>query len=42
MLDAKGKPVVIEVNSNMRTVAVNKVSDIDLTLAILSYIVSNI
>ena len=42
MLDAKGKPLVIEVNSNMRTVAVNKDSDIDLTLTILSYIVSNI
>ncbi|MGI6735221.1 MAG: ATP-grasp domain-containing protein [Bacilli bacterium] len=41
MVSKKG-PLVIEVNSNMRTVAVNKVSDIDLTLAILNYIVDNL
>lgn len=35
-------PFVLEVNSNMRTVAVNKVSDIDLTLAILKYIVKKV
>lgn len=39
MINDEGHPVVIEVNSNMRTVAVNRVSDNDLTLAILNYIV---
>ncbi|OQC11011.1 MAG: Ribosomal protein S6 modification protein [Tenericutes bacterium ADurb.Bin087] len=42
MLNALGKPLVIEVNSNMRTVAVNKVSDVDLTIAILDYIIKNV
>lgn len=42
MLRKDGTPVVIEVNSNMRTIAVNKVSDIDLTLQILKYIKENI
>lgn len=39
MFDDQNEPVVIEVNSNMRTVGVNKVSKHDLTLAILNYII---
>ncbi len=35
-------PVVLEVNSNMRTVAVNKVSKSDLTLKILEYIINTL
>lgn len=42
MLNEKGEPFVIEVNSNMRTVAFNKMSDIDLTRAILDYIVQHV
>lgn len=42
MLLEDGTPQVIEVNSNMRTVAVNKVSDKDLTLEILKYIVKSL
>lgn len=37
-----GMPYVLEVNSNMRTVAVNKVSHVDLTLKILEYIVNSL
>jgi RimK family alpha-L-glutamate ligase len=37
-----GIPHVLEVNSNMRTIAVNKVSNVDLTLKILEYIINNI
>lgn len=42
MINDDDEPVVIEVNSNMRTVAVNIVSENDLTLAILNYIMKNI
>lgn len=42
MFDDADNPTVLEVNSNMRTVAVNTVSDIDLTTAILQYIVRSI
>ncbi len=42
MLEADGTPVVIEVNSNMRTVAVSKLGGPNLTLAILQYIINAI
>lgn len=40
MLRADGSPVVIEVNSNMRTVAVSQLGGADVTLAILRYIMN--
>ena len=41
VLDEEDEPFVIEVNSNMRTVTVNKKSKVDITLNILNYIVKN-
>lgn len=42
MLNDEDTPVVIEVNSNMRTVSVNKLSEVDVTRAILEYIVKEL
>lgn len=42
MLDNEERPVVLEVNSNMRTVSVNKLSEVDVTQAILEYIVKEV
>lgn len=42
MLDENDNPLVIEVNSNMRTVSVNKLSEVDVTCAILEYIVKEV
>ena len=42
MLDNNDKPTVIEVNSNMRSVGVNKVTKSDLTTAILKYIIKEV
>ncbi len=41
VLDENNTPYVIEVNSNMRTVAINKKSKHDITLALLNYIVKS-
>lgn len=42
MLNDEDTPVVIEVNSNMRTVSINKLSEVDVTRAILEYIVKEL
>lgn len=42
MLDDTDNPVVLEVNSNMRTVSVNKLSEVDVTHAILEHIVKEV
>ncbi len=42
MLNDNDEPVVLEINSNMRTVSVNKLSKVDVSRAILEYIVKDI